>query len=419
MQQISPGAWQVDDYSPYSGLAQSLAQGMKLGAMPRQMKQESQQRELQNALSKILVQYAPQNAEADLQGKMLGNSLKQNEVNYAPQMSQATLAELLASTQGKQIANQYAPLDEAIKIQMAQQKSDRFGDAYQLSVALKNMDPATRALWISQNQQEYTDMVNTMAQKASAGATQGTDKNDLLGSMIGKYFPQAAQGQNAPPPTGNLPISPKQIEALKQAMQQPGGQQMPAQGQPNQGFQSSPEQVQALGQASLMAANNKLTTAATRRQMEGAIQVEDIINDPGLQSKAVSAAQYAGAAGKGDAALAALSQKNPQAYEDYLSFVNQDMVLLQNRIKTLDQMGATDSQREELQGLYKKTMDSLTSNPEQFITQFNNLGKSLNRIASSVQKSATPLGSNNRLQGFNPIGTGKARTYNPATGELE
>jgi hypothetical protein len=131
--------------------------------------------------------------------------------------------------------------------------------------------------------------------------------------------------------------------------------------------------------------------------MEGAVQVQQIINDPGLNQRAMNASNYAGALGKGSAALAALSQKNPVAYEDYLNFKNTDMVLLQNRIKTLDQMGGTDKQRKELQGMYKKAMDSFTSNPAQFMIQFNKLKESLDNVARGVQKSATPIFNVNRL----------------------
>jgi len=69
MQQISPSAWQIDDYSMWGNLMPAIAQGIKLGSMPQHLQQESQKAALQNALSKIALQYAPQDAQADLNYK--------------------------------------------------------------------------------------------------------------------------------------------------------------------------------------------------------------------------------------------------------------------------------------------------------------------------------------------------------------
>lgn len=418
MQQISPGAWQTQGNEFLEGLIPALAAGLKLGAMPKQMQQESQQRELQNALQKIALQYAPQNAQADLDYKGAQMGLMGAQTNSVNQETS------------------YLPLKYAIEAQNSQQRNDRFGQAYQMSVVLKNMDPATRALWMSQHQEEYTDMLNTLA------SGQGNKGNDLLGPMMANYFPRMNQGtnppsnpgQNVPPPTGELALSPEKIAVLQQALQQGNGGITPGAMTPfnfsNQGnqnstpntqqpFQSSPKQIEALKRSSELAANKYLNTAATRGQLEGAIQVNSVMNDPQFQEKAMNASEYAGAAGKGKSALAALSQKNPKAYEDYISFVNHDMVLLSNRIKALDKMGSTDEQRKELNSLYDKTMDSLTSNPQQFLTQLNNLGESLDRIGKAVQKSASPVADVNRIENFKPIKSSGARTYNPTTGELE
>jgi hypothetical protein len=200
---------------------------------------------------------------------------------------------------------------------------------------------------------------------------------------LADYFPKYGKGQGQG--QGNAP---------QQSLIPPNAFKLP-----------TPEQNANLKNISELAANKGLTTAATERQLEGAIQVSGIMNNPEFQNKAIAASEYAGALGKGKSAVDALSQKNPQAYENYISFVNHDMVLLENRIKTLDQMGATDSQREQLQNLYKKTMDSITSNPKQFITQFNMLGESLDRVAQSVGVSASPASNAplKRLQKYNPI----------------
>ena len=79
------------------------------------------------------------------------------------------------------------------------------------------------------------------------------------------------------------------------------------------------------------------------------------------------------------------------------------MPLLESRIKTLDQMGATDTQRQLLENMLGKTANALTSNPQQFIIQLNALGKTLNLVARSVQSSASPLTSINRIKDFSAI----------------
>lgn len=368
---------------------------------------ENQQRALANALAKAQLPYAAPSAQAQLQAQQLANALKQNDLNYAPQMSQADLAYkqaqtpyLRAQTGLVDQQSKYYPFDELIKAQAANQSSSRFGQAYQLRQTLLAMPAPTRAAWIAENQDAYNQMTADLANG------QGKQQSLITPAILEQYFPGASQQQ--PDSTGNN---------LQQVLQQTGSSPVPnyltRTGQsiqtqqpivkPGAFAQPTQELNDLTRKASIMAANKDLTTAATRRQVEGAIQVEGIVNDPRIQQQVVNAAQYAGAAGKGQAALDALSQTNPQAYEDYRSLRYQTMPLLQNRIKTLDQMGGTDKQREELQGLYDKAMDSMTSNPEQFITQFNALTKTLDTIAKAAQTSANPIFDVNRLQGNQQI----------------
>jgi hypothetical protein len=381
----------------------SVAQGLQIGAMPKDIKQRQQQQALQNALTQIQLQYAPDMTQAQLtqlqnQGALTGEQAKYYGTDV---MSQVGLRGAQANLTNQQAT--YLPLQYIIDSTKAQQVGSRFGGSYQLAKMLSVADPAYRNTWISQNPQEYADMLTTLGNKALQ--EQDSKTSAPLNQAMAKYFPQFMQGQQAPPQQSQPQQMPPAMGAPQQQppMAQQGAPMMP-QGVQSGFNASTPDQVAQLQMASQLAANKALTTTATRRQNEGALQVEGIMNDPELQKKVINAAQYAGALGKGKADVAALSQKNPQAYEDYISFVNQDMVLLQNRIKSLDQMGATDAQRDELNGLYKKTMDSLTSNPKQFIQQFNQLGNSLDRVAKSVVKSASPVFQDNRYQGFNAIG---------------
>lgn len=335
--------------------------------------EQLQQEQLKNALLGIQKQYMPQMQEAEI-GLKKGQEFENlgRGQNYFAEASIAPNRGRLYDAQAGHFnaLTSLAPQELDLKRQQLEQQKNRFGDAYNFSRVVNSLPAEVRAQVISQNPEAFANMVSTFGNAAMQGA-----------------YP--AQSQNAlnamPPQNGGTP---------QNALLNPQTSPFAA---------PTPQQIADLQKTAQMYTNKKLTTGATQRQMEGAIQVESILNDPTIKQQAIDASQYAGAARKGAAALDALSQQNPAAYENYLAFKNQTMVLLQNRIKTLDQMGATDKQREELMGLYNKTMDSLASNPQQFITQFNKLGKTLDTIGRSVQKSASPIANVDRLEGYKPI----------------
>ena len=381
------------------GSLDALMKGMQAGLMPFQARQQLKQQQIANALAQNQLQYAPQMAQADLSYKqaqtpylqaqtdLMGQQAQYYAPNIKSEMAQRGAQTNLTSEQAK-----YLPLDYLIRGTQTSNTGGRFGAAYELSRALQQMPKATREQWIADNQQQYTDMVNTLADK-TAQAKASAPQN-MLADALAQTFPQY----------NKLPQSAAQSNALDN-------------GNPSQ-FAVTPEEIKRLKMASEISANNSLVTGKTRNQLEGAIQVSSVMNDPEFQSKAMNASLYAGALGKGKSALAALSQTNPKAYEDYLSFKNQDMVLLLNRIKMLDGMGATDSQRIELNDIYHKTLDSMTSNPAQFITQLNNLGGAIDRVGKAVVKSARPLGGGNPVEGYKPIG-GAVMKFNSKTGKIE
>lgn len=404
-------------------LIPSIQQGLELGYQPRMIKQDLQKQKLANALAQIQLQYAPQSEKAK------ASLLSQQAQYYGPETESGINARN-ASTDLNKAQLKYMPLEEMLKLYQAQQQTDRFGNAYQLNRALQSLAPASRALWISENSDQYTEMLKTMADN-STNNNKRTPYDDALNKVAKDVFPnmplqlsgddiqKLAQGGVGTVPQQSPQMMPQQQAggfspippgAFQGQQQQPS--QMPPQQQPS--YQMPPQQQpqtlpmnnpnsEALKKASLLSANNYLTTAATKNQLEGAVQVSSIMNDPGFQERAANAALYAGALGKGKEAITALSQTNPKAYEDFLTFKNADITLVKNRIKTLDKMGATDAQREELNGLFDKTMNSLTSNPQQFVIQLNNLGKAIDTVAKGVQKSAAPLGGVNRIEEYKPI----------------
>jgi hypothetical protein len=319
-----------------------------------------QKQQLANALAHIQLQFAPENMQTSM-------AYKQAQIPY-----------LQAQTEKTKQATQLAPLDALIKAQQAAQVGSRFGGAYQMERGLQAMSPAARQLWVAQNQSQYNQMLADLGNQ--------TKTNFITPEVLKTYFPQR---ESSP---GQTSSSKRDMDTLGSALNQ-------------KAHFSSPtvDHVQQTQLANQISANNALTTTATRRQYEGALQVESIFNDKDFQSQAQNAAVYAGAIGKGKAASTALSQTNPKAYEDYLAFKYQTLPLLESRIKTLDQMGATDTQRQLLENMLGKTANALTSNPQQFIIQLNALGKTLNLVARSVQSSASPLTQINRINDFSAI----------------
>jgi hypothetical protein len=371
-------------------------------------------------------QFAPQMNMQDLQRQQLANQLSQINLQYAPQMTRADLADKLAQANQSNAQagylgaeTKYFPLDSLVKAQQTAQTGSRFGAAFQTAKMLNEMDPGTRATWIAQNKDAYADTLTTLANSTN------NQSNYITPELMNRFFPgminsqQGAQKQNNPPQANNLPSqigqnNPQNISPINTGSMSMSPTLMAAVGQNEgqpvnipQGAQrftpSTPAQRQQLELASQMAANKYNTTSGTRNQLEGGVQVEGMFNDPTFQKQAQSAALYAGALGKGQSFADALSQQNPQAYEDYLSFKDQTMPLFLNRIKSLEKMGATDDQRVEMHSTYKKALDSLTSNPDQFIQQMNSLGSTIDTVAKQVQNSASPLFKVNRLSGFTPI----------------
>jgi hypothetical protein len=312
-------------------------------ARPR-AEQELLKDQLANALSKIQLKYADPLTQAKLDNERLQPGLTQSQIDLYKQQAK------------------FYPLAKLIEAQEASNKYNRFGQAYQLSRALQDMSKPAKDLWISQHQDEYNTMISDIAN----GINQ--HKDFLSPEVLKTFFPD---------------INFQSESNLSQ----------------NQKFQpDKKENIDQIRLANEMAANKQLTTAATARQMEGALQVEGILNDPELEKRVRNSAHYAGLLGKEKYYYDSLFDRDNPRLQDYRTLMHIDMPLLLNRIKTLDQMGATNKQREELYSLYNKTMNSWFASGDQFKNQFQRLKKSLDNVAKSVQKSASPIANVNRLE---------------------
>ena len=323
------------------------------------------------------------------------------------------------------------PLTDAIRAQQSMQQGSRFGGAYQMAKALRQMPAPTRAAWMAQHQKAYANMVNELGnqQKTPSLVTEALYHSIYPGANAPQQQaqpgipPQAQPGmqQQAPVQNGQNPLQQAIMQHLLPQTQQVGMPpsaggglqpaatsplgavpsqvspqvQAPAPTQaaaPDVSFQpGTPAQTAVLQRASQMAANKELVTPQTRRQLEGGIQIDQIMNSPQFNDEAQNASQFAGLVGRVGLAKAKLSQTNPKALEDYLSFTNHYLPLIGNRIRTVDGMGATDAQTALLHSMFSKTMLSMSSNPKQFMTQLHALRKTLAQVTASVQKSAQPL----------------------------
>lgn len=414
------------------GLLPAIQQGLNLGYAPAEKKAALERSRLENALRDLQLEYAPQKNEQELLRSQLENQ-------YYSQDMESQIAAREAGTEYKGEQTRHLPLSNALQVANTLRANSRFGHDYQLTKFLNNLEPSARAAWIADNQEKYTNLINNMASQVGRELPGET----FLTQALQNYEQGGMQGQNQRIPTRQTQgMSQRQPQDYALNLSEGQEQNLIDSGMATRGaggaatqapfyagqnfqenFQSTPEQVDRMQLAAQIAANKSLTTTGTQSQLEGAIQVADVMNNPDFRKKAVNAAEYAGIIGKGKAAVAAFSKDRPESYQDYLSFVNHDMMLLQNRIKALDGMGSSESQMKELHGLYNNTMDLMTSNPKQFIKQLDRLGSALDTVAESVELSANPLGYPSRIKPYENIGAQENKrsgsTYNRQTGEFE
>jgi hypothetical protein len=395
-----------------------------LATHPELLRAQLQLAKAQGNMGEAQAQYAPQNERNKAYQLGVESQFAQPMAQAGLGLAQAKIPNMEATTAQTKENTRLAPLNALLKAQQTAQVGSRFGAAYQALNAIKQMDPIKRALYISQHQEKYSGWINDLASKEG--------QNYITAQVMQHYFPELGLGAmhgNAPLPKGdvqreqanydNSDVKPDVIDVnqgiggnnaniqkvLTNAQGQNDTSQLP-QNVPgvNQGrFPTTPQQNEQLARAGNIYANNAADTAATRRQYEGAQQAAAIWNDPTVQKNALDAAKYAGVFGQGKAAITALKKEKPQEYQNYLGFKEQLITLFENRLKTLDQMGSTDSQRKDLKDIFDKTMNALTSNPEQFIEQFNQLGEALDVVGRAVEKSATPIVDMPRLPKFKPI----------------
>lgn len=347
---------------------------------------------LENIGLGIANQYASSEKEANLKKINLENQLDELKAKYYAPEKEATINKI-------NLESKFIPFDMALKAENAKNKNTRFGTAYQFARMLGQLPMAARAKYIADNASEVSDMLNTLGNKTLQDQAEEEEKNNIISKIISEYFPNVSEQNTLPISDKNKQIlqnnapAPFQIDTNFLSNQQPD--------ESNRKFKTTPESVDSLKETILNEANRRLTTAATQRQAEGAQQLELAMNDKDFLRRADNAFKYAGAIGKGKSFVDQLNQKNPDSYIDYDTFRKRDMLLMESRLKALDQIGTTDKQREMLEEMFDVVKSDFASNPERAKKYFNGLVDSINNISRSVIKSAQPVAATNRYGGEN------------------
>lgn len=447
---ITPRPLSGDEVSPFGGVIGKAINTRKAMA-------DALQQEIANRMQGARAQYAPQLAEAeknrafaDLLSQQISNKMEGAKSEYAPQFAQAGLeqaqalpGQTRANTGYLQAETKFLPLKNLIEAQNSSRASNRFGPTFQLARMLTQMPAATRAAWISQNQEAYTQMLTDLG-----NATQDNQKNKsqnfLTPELLKNFYPEMGNQQQDQGDQQGYALNPNQMNALAQpgnpvVAQMQNGQQhsiqmqnlpLPGNGQkvPQQNPQqikqqtelvtsmiknspqfqdATPEQHQQIEGALQLEANRKMTSAAMNNRAESSVALDKWLMDnreeyaPRLEQ----ISKYAGIVGKGKKGWDKLMAETPEAYENYKWFTQAFVPNLDNQIKQMEKMGATDAQREELTNMLGGALKDWAVNPESSIRITNKVIKTMGEIGKGIRSASEPIfkGAYERSYGIKPI----------------
>lgn len=418
------------------------------------------------ALSDAMLQraragYAPQLAEgearksiADALAQEIMNKMEGAKAEYAPQFAKAGLeqaqalpGQTKANTGYLQAETKFLPLKALIDAQNSARASNRFGPTYEMARALGQMPPATRAAWIAQNQEAYTQMITDLA-NSSVDQRQNKGQNFLTPELLKSFYPemgnQQQQEQGGQQKQQGYALNPEQMNSLAQpgnpmGAQMQNGQQpsmpkqnLPLSGVPGQPPQQNPQQIkqqtelvtsmiknspqfqdatpeqhQQIEGALQLEANRKMTTAAMANRAESSVALDKWLVDNREQyaPRLEQISKYAGIIGKTKKSWDKLLAETPEAYENYKWFTQAFIPNLDNQIKQMEKMGATDAQREELTNMLGGAVNDWAVNPESSIRITNKVIKTMGEIGKGIRSAAEPIfkGSYEKSYAIKPI----------------
>jgi hypothetical protein len=130
---------------------------------------------------------------------------------------------------------------------------------------------------------------------------------------------------------------------------------------------------------------------AVKKKLNSAIQIEGLLSDPITRRIVYNSTLYAGAQGKGKAFVDSLKNSKPEMYNDYINYKTILASNLTNLTKQLEQLGATNETRRDINNNFVNSLNMWTSNPEQALTSINEAFREMSILAKNASISAQPL----------------------------
>lgn len=384
--------------------------------LPQNLAAQLKQMQIQNLLLGAKVPYAAQNEKTAAQMAVENLLGKRQENKWYGPKAQSDIGLQGAQTALAQQDAKYKGLESLISATNATRNSGRFGEMYNLSRALSQMPAATRDSWIAEHQDEYTSMVNTLADKSmQAQENQGQGLlQQQMAKMFGSGTPnQQTQGglaQTLPQNNGmpqtppGMPLKGNFMEQMNQLLKgeatlgEPENplmnkQQQPLGQNPNTPFSNKPVDKENAVLATKMSANNRNITAAMKNRVDSAITFDKWIEDNKevYAPRIENALKYSGIKGRGKQYVDKfIKSESPESYQDLKWFRRSFVPNAINQVKMMERMGATDSQREEMQGMIDSVAD-LDLDPKSAKKIVNELFATMQDISRSVVAAGEPL----------------------------
>jgi hypothetical protein len=324
------------------------------------------QQQARNQILKTQNQYLPQQLQAASNLAKAKLLLAQNQVQFSPLLNTAKLNNLNAMTSYNQERAQYTPLMDQANINRT--NSD---------IGINNLRGQNIQQQMGLNQQLNTAKINNL--NTSSNVNQQRINALKQQQQIAPLRLNNQQKQTAIRMMGIMP------DALRSALIADNTPTFLNNLSPLGPITSST--AQDVSNAAKLNTNQRLTTNATRVQQEGGTQVMAMINDPHFMAGEKAAEEYAGMFGKGKEMFNAWTKSNNGTYTAAQDFIKTQKPLLINRIRSLDKVGVTDSQREELENMVNYAFDNFSSNPKQAMASLEEFRKSMGEIDRAVQKS--------------------------------
>jgi hypothetical protein len=152
---------------------------------------------------------------------------------------------------------------------------------------------------------------------------------------------------------------------------------------------SHEERIKLAGQ--IRENDNVIRDDSVKKKLNSALQIEGLLSDPTTRRIVYNSTLYAGAQGKGKAFIDSLKTSKPETYNDYINYKTILASNLTNLTKQLEQLGATNETRRDINSNFTNSLNMWTSNPEQALTSINEAFREMSILAKNASIAAQPL----------------------------